>query len=138
MEEEKAPAPAPRPNRVYSCRKCSKQFSTRQGLGGHQNSHIIKKNKQKKKPTTDLRSFSAQQPLRAPLSTTQLQPVFQPIVYNGPPTILHANDHNRPVTMSGDGTEQNPITFESEGQKEVAGLEANEEEEDHLDLSLHL
>jgi hypothetical protein len=40
--------------------------------------------------------------------------------------------------MSGDGTEQNPITFESEGQKEVAGLEANEEEEDHLDLSLHL
>lgn len=134
MEEEKAPAPAPRPNRVYSCRKCSKQFSTKQGLGGHQNSHIIKKKKQKKKPTTNLRSFSAHQPLRPPLSTTDLQP----IVYNGPPTILHANDHNRPVTMFGDGTEHNPITWESDGQEEVTGLEGKEEEEDHLDLSLHL
>ena len=64
--------------------------------------------------------------------------MFQPIVYNGPPTILHANDHNRRVTMFGDGTEQNPITLESDWQKEVAGLEGKEEKEDHLDLSLHL
>ena len=64
--------------------------------------------------------------------------VFQPIVYNGPPTILHANDHNKLVTMFGDGTKQNPITLESDGQKEVVGLEGKEEEEDHLYLSLHL
>ena len=40
--------------------------------------------------------------------------------------------------MFGDGIEQNPITLESDGQKEVAGLEGKEEEEDHLNLSLHL
>ena len=40
--------------------------------------------------------------------------------------------------MFGDGTEQNPITLESDGQKEVDGLEGKEEEEDHLNLSLHL
>ena len=64
--------------------------------------------------------------------------MFQPIVYNGPPTILHANDHNRPVTMFGDGTKQNAIALESDGQKEVAGLEGKEEEEYHLYLSLYI
>ena len=39
--------------------------------------------------------------------------------------------------MFGDGTEQNPITLESDGQKEVVGLEGKEEKEDHLYLSLH-
>ena len=151
---------------MYSCRNCSKQFSTKQGLGGHQNSHIIKKNKQKKK-----------QPLcilapRPPFSTTHLQhsppiiaqklcsyqlgffqtpvlsggnnrvelrePVLQPIVYNGPRTILHANDHNKPVNIFGDRTKQNIITLESDIQKEVAGLEGKEELEDHFYLSLHL
>ena len=66
------------------------------------------------------------------------EPLFQPIVYNGPPTILHANDHNRPVTIFGDGIEQNPITLESDRQKKVVGLEGKGAEEDHLYLSLHL
>ena len=52
---------------LMSEKKCSKQFTTNQGLGGHQNYHIIKKNKQKKKqPLHILAPFP-------PFSTTHLQ-----------------------------------------------------------------
>ena len=157
--------------RVFSCRHCSREFSTHHALGGHQNAH---NNKKKPLPTpkpsvTDLSSIFALQhseklrrlaprpPISfGPSSTKDLQhssiSVFQPIANNGPPIILQAIAHNRPVTMIGNGGQKGVVGLEGschcfvppcrkDGQMGIqsscATTVVSEEEED-LDLSLHL